>query len=157
MQRALDDAPGADWAQSIGSIEWKRWCGRFQFAPSYKRARPEARCPEPKPKPKPKPVTETKTETKTRTQTTTVAPPPKQPPPPKNPPPPPPAPPGDELVGERGKVTLPIDNSTEMGEVEIKGERWAAQSETGEPIPEGTKVVVVRRDDRFLYVIPTQQ
>jgi penicillin-binding protein 1A len=151
MQQALDGTPGADWAQPSDSIKWKRWCGRFQFARSYQDARPKAGCPEPKRKPKPKTVTETTTKTETDQQVTTA---PKPPPPPPPPPAPPPPPPGTTLVGATGEVTVAIDNTTETGEVEIKGELWPAQSEDGEPIPEGTKVVVVRKDRRFVYVIP---
>jgi len=50
-------------------------------------------------------------------------------------------------------VTLDVDNQTQTGEVEVKGQRYPAQSETGEFIPERTKVVVVRDDGRFLWVI----
>jgi membrane protein implicated in regulation of membrane protease activity len=92
-------------------------------------------------------------------QTTTAAPPPPPPPsrrpapqPPPSPKPPPPA--GNQLVGAEGKVTVAIDNSTQTGEVEIRGQLYPAQSESGEPLPEGTPVVVVRRDAEFLYVAP---
>jgi membrane-bound ClpP family serine protease len=51
-------------------------------------------------------------------------------------------------------VTVAIDNSTQTGEVEIRGQLYPAQSESGEPLPEGTPVVVVRRDAEFLYVAP---
>jgi penicillin-binding protein 1A len=154
MQQALDGTEAADWAQPSGSIDWKRFCGRFQFARTYEQARPEARCPEPKPK-KPE----------TQKQTTTAAPPPPPPPPPPPQPPPPPTqpppppkppapPPGDDLVGEQGKVTQAIDNTALTGEVEIKGQLYPAQSEDGQPIPVETKIVVVRSDNEFLYVIP---
>jgi penicillin-binding protein 1A len=160
MQQALDGVAGADWARPGGTVDWKRWCGRYQFAPTYRQARPEAGCPKPKPKPPtPKPVPMPTT----GKQTTTAAPPPPpppsrqpapQPPPSPKPPPPPPPPAGNQLVGAEGKVTVAIDNSTQTGEVEIRGQLYPAQSESGEPLPEGTPVVVVRRDAEFLYVAP---
>ena len=57
-------------------------------------------------------------------------------------------------MGQQGKVTVAIDNATQTGEIEIEGELFPAQSEDGQPIPEGTQVIVVRQDRRFLYVIP---
>ena len=172
MQQALNGTRAADFSHPSGSIDWKRWCGRYEFARTYRDARPDAGCPEPRDKPKTVTQTTTKKtntnpETRTQKQVTTApkppAPPPQppapQPPPapkPPPPPPPPPGPPGSSLVGQQGKVTQAIDNTTETGEVEINGELWPAQSEDGQPIAEGTKVVVVRKDNRFLYVVPAQ-
>jgi len=51
-------------------------------------------------------------------------------------------------------VTVAIDNATQTGEVEVNGQLYPAQSETGDPLPEGTKIVVVRRDTQLLYVAP---
>jgi penicillin-binding protein 1A len=147
VQRALAGLPVAPWRQPEEAIHWQRWCGRYQYARTYRDARPEPGCPEkttsrattqaPKPQPQPRPAT---------TQA-----PPAQPPPATTEATPPP---GDELVGEQGKVTLEIDNTSQTGEVEVNGERYPAQSDSGEPIPENTKIEVVRTDDRFVYVVP---
>jgi penicillin-binding protein 1A len=153
MKQALSGKPGADFAGPDSTVDWKRYCGRYQFARTYRDARPEAKCPEPKKKPKPE------TQPSTDKQTTTAAPPPPPPPPAQPPPPPPPGPapppppgPGNQLVGQHGTVTVDIDNSTESGEVQIKGQYYPAQSETGDPIPMDTNVVVVRRDAQFVWV-----
>jgi len=150
MDAALAGQPVVDWRQPEGSVDWQRFCGRFQYARSYRDARPEAICPKPKPKPK--------TTTKTITQATTTAPPPPPPPPPptttKPPPPPPPPPPDESLIGAKGTVTQDVVNELETGEVEIRGRRWAARSETGEPLPAGTEIEVFRVDDQFVWVVP---
>jgi len=147
MDAALAGRPVAGWPQPDGSVDWERFCGRFQYARSYRDARPEAGCREPRP---------TTTTTTTQATTTTAPPPPTtttEPPPTTSEPPPPP--PDESLVGERGKVTQDVVNELETGEVEIKGQLWAARSETGEPIPIDTKIEVVRVDDQFVWVVPS--
>jgi penicillin-binding protein 1A len=153
MDAALAGQPVADWRQPEGSVDWQRFCGRFQYARSYRDARPEAVCPKPKPKPK------TTTKTITQPPTTTAPPPPPPPPPPVPEPPtisepPPPPPPDESLIGAKGTVTQDVVNELETGEVEIRGRRWAARSETGEPLPVGTEIEVFRVDDEFVWVVP---
>jgi penicillin-binding protein 1A len=145
MSAAVANLPVADWREPEGSVDWHRFCGRFQYARTFRDARPEAVCPKPKPKPS--------------TPTVTVTTPP--PPPPTSAPqatvtqPPPAPPPDDDLVGAKGTVTQDVDNELGTGEVEVRRELWPARSETGEPIPAGTRITVVRRDGEFLYVVPT--
>ena len=38
----------------------------------------------------------------------------------------------------------------------MKGQRYPAQSEDGDPLPEETKIVVVRDDGEFLWVMPDE-
>jgi hypothetical protein len=105
--------------------------------------RPEPECPEPRPKP-----------TTTQGTTTTLPPPPTtvtEPPTTSEPPPPPP---DESLVGANGTVTQDVVNELETGEVEIKGQLWPARSETGDPLPVGTKIEVVRVDEQFVWVLP---
>jgi penicillin-binding protein 1A len=147
MDAALAGQPVAGWRQPEDGVDWKRFCGRFQFARSYRDARPEAGCPKPRPKP-----------TSAATTTTPPPPPPPPPPPTVEPPtttePPPPPPPNESLVGAKGTVTQDVVNELETGEVEIRGRRWAARSETGEPLPVGTEIEVFRVDDEFVWVVP---
>ena len=82
VSAALAGRDARGWRQPDGSVDWKRWCGRFQYARSYRDARPEAGCPKPKPK---------RTATTTETTTTTVPPPPTTEPPPPTTTEPPPA------------------------------------------------------------------
>jgi penicillin-binding protein 1A len=153
---ALAPLPARDWRSPSERIDWKRFCGRFQFARTAADARPRNGCPK-RPKRRP-PTTTSAPET---TSVPPVPPPPIAPPPTRQtPPPPPPAtttaapqPPGN-LVGRLGFATTVIDNAAGRGEVEIDGERWSARSETGEVIPAGTEVEVVRVDARFVYVQP---
>lgn len=42
---ASRDLSGLRFTQSISSVNWQRWCGRFQFARNYANARPTANCP----------------------------------------------------------------------------------------------------------------
>jgi penicillin-binding protein 1A len=147
MDAALAGQPVAGWRQPEGSVDWVRFCGRFQFARSYRDARPEAGCPKPRPKP-----------TTTSQATTTTPPPPLPPPTTTEPPvttePPPPPPPDESLIGASGTVTQDVVNELETGEVEAMGQRWAARSETGEPLPAGTKIEIVRVDEQFVWVVP---
>jgi membrane peptidoglycan carboxypeptidase len=151
MRPALADEPAKDWPQPSGGIDWQRYCGRFQYARTYRDARPEAGCSQPTTK---KTTTEKRTVTETTTETTTkqATTAPKPPPPPtttqQQPPPP-------DLVGDKGKVTEDVDNDAGTGEVQIGGDRWPARSDSGDPIPKDTKVEVVRTDDRYVWVAPT--
>jgi penicillin-binding protein 1A len=42
---ASHDLQGLRFAASASSVDWHRWCGRFQFARNYASARPAATCP----------------------------------------------------------------------------------------------------------------
>ena len=147
VSAALANRDARAWREADGAVDWQRWCGRFQFARSYRDAREEAGCPEPKPK----------TTTTTTEQTTTEPPPPpptESVPPPTATEPPPTAPPDESLVGARGRVTQDVVNELETGEVEARGALWPARSETGEPLLVGTRVEIVRVDEEFVWVIP---
>ena len=50
----------------------------------------------------------------------------------------------DAVVGSTGLVTVAIDNVTAAGQVKLGTMEWTARSESGEPIPQGTLVKVVR-------------
>ena len=128
-----------------GPLDWKRWCGRVQFARTMAEARPENGCPEPTTTARPTATTtrtttpqtqtiptEPETETvaapttapaPTQTQTAPPPPPPptttqQQPPPPPRQQPPPPASgaPPQSLVGRRGTVTVEIPEADGTGE-----------------------------------------
>ena len=152
---ALAPLRARDWPSPSERIDWKRFCGRYQFARTAADARPRNGCPK-RPKRRP-PATASAPET---TSAPTLPPPTAPPPTRQMPPPPPPAtttpatrPPGD-LVGRFGFVTVVIDNAAGGGEVDIDGERWPAKSETGEVIPADTEVEVVRVGARFVFVQP---
>ena len=51
-------------------------------------------------------------------------------------------------------MTQDVVNELETGEVEAMGRRWAARSETGEPLPAGTNIEIVRVDEQFVWVVP---
>lgn len=50
----------------------------------------------------------------------------------------------DAVVGQRGHVTEAIDNIDATGQVKLGGMYWTARSVSGEAIPQGTLVEVVR-------------
>ena len=50
----------------------------------------------------------------------------------------------DRLVGETAVVTQAIDNLAAVGQVQVKGRLWTARSAEDTPIPEGTRVKVLR-------------
>ena len=55
-------------------------------------------------------------------------------------------------VGKTAIVIEPIDNSVNKGRVTLEGTDWAARTEDGSKIPEGTPVKVVRIDGAKLIV-----
>ncbi|MGN0654017.1 MAG: NfeD family protein [Oscillospiraceae bacterium] len=55
-------------------------------------------------------------------------------------------------VGKTCIVTEAIDNSTNSGRVNLNGVFWAARSESGDTIPEGTTVTVKKIDGTKLIV-----
>lgn len=58
----------------------------------------------------------------------------------------------DRFVGLEGVVLEEIDNVRNTGRVRVKKEEWRADSETGEIIPEGHRVVVSRLEGTHLVV-----
>ena len=62
----------------------------------------------------------------------------------------------DAVVGSRGYVTEPIDNLVPTGRVKLGGMSWAARSDSGEEIPEGTEVEVVRIEGVKAFVKPVR-
>lgn len=52
----------------------------------------------------------------------------------------------DRLIGRKGIVTEAIDNVKGSGRASVEGEDWRARSDTGEVIPRGKRVEVVRMD-----------
>jgi penicillin-binding protein 1A len=151
-------------------VDWRRWCGRVQFAASMAEARPDNRCPE-------RPVTtattedeeESETERQARPATTQEEPPEEEPPPPpptttaEAPAPPPaepgPLPPPQNAVGRRGIVTADIPEADgtgapALGEVQVAQYLWPAASEDGAPIPRRVEVDVVGIEADHLIVRP---
>ena len=57
--------------------------------------------------------------------------------------------PSANVVGQPGKVVSPLEP---RGTVRVNGERWTAESLSGQPIPEGVEVVVIDRDGLTLKV-----
>lgn len=60
----------------------------------------------------------------------------------------------DLVIGQDGMVTVAIDNLSAVGQVKVKGQIWSARSGSGEPIPAGTVVTVLRIEGVKLYVQP---
>lgn len=60
----------------------------------------------------------------------------------------------DRVIGREAVVTEAIDNLNGKGAVIVFGVAWTARSESGEPIPGGTTVVVKRIDGVKLFVEP---
>ena len=58
----------------------------------------------------------------------------------------------DRFVGREGLVLEEIDNVKNTGRVRLKKEEWRADSETGDVIPVGTHVEVIRMDGTHLVV-----
>ncbi len=58
----------------------------------------------------------------------------------------------DRMVGSEGVVLEEIDNVKNTGRVRVKKDEWRADSETGEIIPEGTRISVARMDGTHLVV-----
>lgn len=58
----------------------------------------------------------------------------------------------DRFVGLEGIVLHEIDNTLNTGRVRVEKDEWRADSETGETIPQGTRVVVTRLDGTHLVV-----
>lgn len=58
----------------------------------------------------------------------------------------------NRLIGKMGVVLEEIDNFKNTGQVRINKDKWRADSETNEAIPEGKRVEVIRLDGTHLVV-----
>ncbi len=58
----------------------------------------------------------------------------------------------DRFIGREGIVIEDINNDENTGRVRLKKEEWRADSETGETIKTGEKVVVTKMDGTTLIV-----
>lgn len=58
------------------------------------------------------------------------------------------------MVGRQALLTEAVDNLKETGALRLDGKEWSVRSETGETLPEGTLVTVVRLEGVRLYVEP---
>jgi membrane protein implicated in regulation of membrane protease activity len=58
----------------------------------------------------------------------------------------------DRFIGLEGVVLEEIDNVKNTGRVRVQKDEWRADSENGETIPEGERIVVTRLDGTHLVV-----
>lgn len=58
----------------------------------------------------------------------------------------------DRFVGLEGIVIEEIDNAKNTGQVRVQKDEWRADSETGETIPEGARIIVIRLDGTHMVV-----
>ena len=58
----------------------------------------------------------------------------------------------DRFVGLEGIVLEEIDNGKNTGRVRVQKDEWRADSETGEIIPEGERIIVTRLDGAHMIV-----
>lgn len=63
----------------------------------------------------------------------------------------------DAVVGTTGLVITPIDNVSAVGQVKLGAMTWTARSVSGEPIPQGTLVKVVRIEGVKAFVEPAEE
>ena len=63
----------------------------------------------------------------------------------------------DAVVGSTGLVTVAIDNVTAQGQVKLGSMEWTARSESGDAIPQGTLVKVVRIEGVKAIVSPVRE
>ena len=63
----------------------------------------------------------------------------------------------DAVVGSTGLVTVAIDNVSAQGQVKLGAMEWTARSESGEAIPQGTLVKVVRIEGVKAIVSPVRE
>jgi len=63
----------------------------------------------------------------------------------------------NRLIGADCLVLEPIDNMANTGRVRVSREEWRAESETGQRIEEGERVVVGSIDGTHLVVKPIQE
>lgn len=58
----------------------------------------------------------------------------------------------DAVLGKEARVTETIDNNAPTGAVYVEGKTWSARSESGEVLPEGAMVRIVRMEGVKLFV-----
>lgn len=58
----------------------------------------------------------------------------------------------DRFIGRQGMVLEAIDNANDTGRIRLQKEEWRGESETGEIIPVGSRVEVVRLEGTHLVV-----
>lgn len=63
----------------------------------------------------------------------------------------------DRLIGKEGVVLEAIDNLAAQGQVKVAGQQWSARSATGEAIPAGSTVTVMRIEGVRLFVQPAEE
>ena len=63
----------------------------------------------------------------------------------------------DAVVGSTGLVTVAIDNVSAQGQVKLGAMEWTARSESGDAIPQGTMVKVVRIEGVKAIVSPVRE
>lgn len=63
----------------------------------------------------------------------------------------------DAVIGSDGLVSVAIDNIAASGQVKLGGMFWTARSTSGDPIAEGTRVVVDRIEGVKVYVSPMKE
>ena len=63
----------------------------------------------------------------------------------------------DRIIGKEGLVLEDIDNINNSGRVRLDKEEWRADSETGDVIPKGERVVVNRLDGTHVVVKPVSK
>jgi membrane protein implicated in regulation of membrane protease activity len=63
----------------------------------------------------------------------------------------------DRFIGKKGVALEEIDNMKNTGRVRLDREEWRAESDTGEIIPQGAKVTVVRLDGVHLIVTVSKE
>ena len=62
----------------------------------------------------------------------------------------------DSVIGEKGLVTVAIDNVKAQGQVKLGGMVWSARSASGEPIAEGTLIRVEKVEGVKVLVSPVE-
>lgn len=63
----------------------------------------------------------------------------------------------DRHLGKTALVTEEINNLQESGAVKLDGVTWTARSESGEIIPVGTKITILRMTGAKVYVAPAEE
>ena len=62
----------------------------------------------------------------------------------------------DRVIGTCATVTEPIDDRAGVGQVNIRGQVWTARSQSGEHIPTGTLVKILRIEGVKVFVEPVE-
>ncbi len=62
----------------------------------------------------------------------------------------------DAVIGSTGLVTVAVDNISAVGQVKLGSMEWTARSVSGEPIPQGTMVKVVKIEGVKAFVEPVE-